>query len=51
MSARTGRVVGSVADPDPFGTDADPDHAFHLDMDPDDAFKFYTAPDHIVSKR
>ncbi len=45
LSARTGRVVASVADPDPYDTDMDPDHAFHFDTNPDHAFQFYTAPD------
>ncbi len=35
----------SVADPDPFYTDTDPDPAFHFDTDPDPAFQLYTDPD------
>jgi hypothetical protein len=39
-------LVGSVADPDHFDMDLDPDPAFHFDTnpDPDPAFQFDTDP-------
>ncbi len=43
-------VCASVADPDPFDTNPDPDPAFHFDIDPDPdpTFKFDLGPDPTV---
>ncbi len=41
-------VLSSVADPDPFDMDTDPDPASHFDTDTDHVFQFDTDPDPTV---
>ncbi len=41
-------LTPSVADPDPFDTNPDPDPAFYFDTDPDPAFQFDVDPDPTV---
>jgi hypothetical protein len=48
LSNSKNMVFNSVADPDPFDADLDPDPPFHFDTNPNPAFQFDPDPDPTV---